>query len=99
MINSKQAYWKHKHSKIKGILFQMHKPCPYLQPFVLCPPTHPYHYPCACVQDYVLNFGLWEKHVDNAWHGGVATIEFCPGAEVWGVIWTLSNDNLKSLDK
>ncbi|XP_042291034.1 gamma-glutamylcyclotransferase-like [Thunnus albacares] len=50
------------------------------------------------LKDYILNFGLWEKHVDNAWHGGVATIEFCPGAEVWGVIWTLSNDNLKSLD-
>uniref|UniRef100_A0A3B5AHC8 Gamma-glutamylcyclotransferase-like n=2 Tax=Stegastes partitus TaxID=144197 RepID=A0A3B5AHC8_9TELE len=50
------------------------------------------------LKDYMLNFGLWEKHVDNAWHGGVATIEFCPGAEVWGVIWTLSNENLTSLD-
>uniref|UniRef100_A0A3Q1CST9 Gamma-glutamylcyclotransferase n=1 Tax=Amphiprion ocellaris TaxID=80972 RepID=A0A3Q1CST9_AMPOC len=50
------------------------------------------------LKDYVLNFGLWERHVDNAWHGGVATIEFCPGAEVWGVIWTLSNENLTSLD-
>ncbi|XP_047461414.1 gamma-glutamylcyclotransferase a [Mugil cephalus] len=51
------------------------------------------------LKDYVLNFGLWEKHVDNAWHGGVATIESCPGAEVWGVIWTLSNENLLSLDE
>lgn len=50
-------------------------------------------------QDYELNFGLWEKHVDNAWHGGVATIEHCPGSEVWGVIWTLSNEDLTSLDK
>uniref|UniRef100_A0A3Q1FGW1 Gamma-glutamylcyclotransferase a n=1 Tax=Acanthochromis polyacanthus TaxID=80966 RepID=A0A3Q1FGW1_9TELE len=50
------------------------------------------------LKDYVLNFGLWERHVDNAWHGGVATIEFCPGAEVWGVIWTVSNENLTSLD-
>ncbi|XP_029022541.1 gamma-glutamylcyclotransferase a [Betta splendens] len=50
------------------------------------------------LKDYELNFGLWERHVDNAWHGGVATIEFCPGAEVWGVIWTLSNEHLTSLD-
>uniref|UniRef100_A0A672YTJ5 Gamma-glutamylcyclotransferase a n=1 Tax=Sphaeramia orbicularis TaxID=375764 RepID=A0A672YTJ5_9TELE len=50
------------------------------------------------LKDYKLNFGLWEEHVDNVWHGGVATIEFCPGAEVWGVIWTLSNKNLTSLD-
>uniref|UniRef100_A0A3B4U9F2 Gamma-glutamylcyclotransferase a n=1 Tax=Seriola dumerili TaxID=41447 RepID=A0A3B4U9F2_SERDU len=50
------------------------------------------------LKDYELNFGLWEQHVENAWHGGVATIEFCPGAEVWGVIWTLSNENLTSLD-
>lgn len=50
------------------------------------------------LKDYELNFGLWEEHVDNVWHGGVATIEFCPGAEVWGVIWTLSNKNLTSLD-
>ncbi|XP_018553573.1 gamma-glutamylcyclotransferase a [Lates calcarifer] len=50
------------------------------------------------LKDYELNFGLWEQHVDNAWHGGVATIESSPGAEVWGVIWTLSNENLTSLD-
>ncbi|TDH04116.1 hypothetical protein EPR50_G00149080 [Perca flavescens] len=50
------------------------------------------------LKDYELNFGLWEKHVDNSWHGGVATIKSCPGAEVWGVIWTLSNENLPSLD-
>uniref|UniRef100_A0A3B5KJX6 Gamma-glutamylcyclotransferase a n=1 Tax=Takifugu rubripes TaxID=31033 RepID=A0A3B5KJX6_TAKRU len=35
---------------------------------------------------------------EHMWHGGVATIEFHPGAEVWGVIWTLSNENLTSLD-
>ncbi|KAF1381612.1 hypothetical protein PFLUV_G00155770 [Perca fluviatilis] len=49
-------------------------------------------------KDYELNFGLWEKHVDNSWHGGVATIKSCPGAEVWGVIWIMSNENLPSLD-
>lgn len=52
-----------------------------------------------CVQDYKLNFGLWDKHADSAWHGGVATIEYHPGAEVWGVVWTLSIENLTSLDK
>ncbi|KAK2921093.1 gamma-glutamylcyclotransferase a [Channa argus] len=51
------------------------------------------------LKDYKLNFGQWEKHGENNWHGGVATVEFCPGAEVWGVIWTLSNDNITSLDK
>lgn len=51
------------------------------------------------VQDYELKFGLWAEHAEPIWHGGVATIEFHPGAEVWGVIWTLSNENLTSLDK
>uniref|UniRef100_A0A672J3V8 Gamma-glutamylcyclotransferase-like n=1 Tax=Salarias fasciatus TaxID=181472 RepID=A0A672J3V8_SALFA len=50
------------------------------------------------LKDYKLNFGLWERQADNAWHGGVATIEPTPGAEVWGVVWTMSNDNLSSLD-
>ncbi|XP_029299835.1 gamma-glutamylcyclotransferase a [Cottoperca gobio] len=50
------------------------------------------------LKDYKLNFGLYEKYVETIWHGGVATIESCPGAEVWGVIWTLSNKNLPSLD-
>ncbi|XP_034455150.1 gamma-glutamylcyclotransferase a [Hippoglossus hippoglossus] len=52
----------------------------------------------ARLKDYKLSFGLWEEHVDNNWHGGVATIEFCPGDEVWGVIWALSDENLRSLD-
>ncbi|XP_074542913.1 gamma-glutamylcyclotransferase a [Halichoeres trimaculatus] len=51
------------------------------------------------LKDYELNFGLWEQHVDNSWHGGVATIQSHPGSDVWGVIWTLSNENLTSLDK
>ncbi|XP_034560349.1 gamma-glutamylcyclotransferase a [Notolabrus celidotus] len=51
------------------------------------------------LKDYELNFGLWEQHVENSWHGGVATIQSVPGSEVWGVIWTLSNENLSSLDK
>ncbi|XP_056154867.1 gamma-glutamylcyclotransferase a isoform X1 [Lampris incognitus] len=50
-------------------------------------------------KDYVLRFGLWEEHVDNQWHGGVATIECSPGGEVWGVVWSISNDHLLSLDE
>ncbi|XP_028317040.1 gamma-glutamylcyclotransferase a [Gouania willdenowi] len=51
------------------------------------------------LKDYELNFGLWKEHVDNSWHGGVATIQYHPGAEVWGVIWSLSIENLASLDR
>ncbi|KAA8585859.1 hypothetical protein FQN60_007428, partial [Etheostoma spectabile] len=67
-------------------------------PLLLSFTSYPVCLCVCCVQDYELNFGLWEKHVDNSWHGGVATIKSCPGAEVWGVIWTLSNENLQSLD-
>lgn len=57
-------------------------------------------YVCLYVwQDYRLNFGLWEKHAEGSWHGGSATIESHPGAEVWGVVWTLDNENLASLDE
>nr|XP_046273464.1 gamma-glutamylcyclotransferase a [Scatophagus argus]XP_046273465.1 gamma-glutamylcyclotransferase a [Scatophagus argus] len=55
-------------------------------------------YTTGRLKDYELNFGLWEKHAESTWHGGVATIESHPGSEVWGVIWTLSNENLASLD-
>ncbi|XP_034016135.1 gamma-glutamylcyclotransferase a [Thalassophryne amazonica] len=50
------------------------------------------------LKDYKLNFGLSEKNEGRIWHGGVATIESCPGAEVWGVIWTLAAENLTTLD-
>uniref|UniRef100_A0A3Q4BU50 Uncharacterized protein n=1 Tax=Mola mola TaxID=94237 RepID=A0A3Q4BU50_MOLML len=50
------------------------------------------------LKDYQFNFGLWDRNAKNIWHGGVATIEYHPGAEVWGVIWALSNENLTSLD-
>ncbi|MED6248228.1 hypothetical protein ATANTOWER_029414, partial [Ataeniobius toweri] len=55
-------------------------------------------YATGRLKDYKLDFGLWEKNVETAWHGGVATIESCPGEEVWGVVWTLSNENLSTLD-
>ncbi|XP_068584649.1 gamma-glutamylcyclotransferase a [Cebidichthys violaceus] len=51
------------------------------------------------LKDHELNFGLCEKSGYTAWHGGVATIASCPGEDVWGVIWTLSNEDLPRLDK
>ncbi|XP_054620415.1 gamma-glutamylcyclotransferase a isoform X2 [Dunckerocampus dactyliophorus] len=51
------------------------------------------------LKDYKLDFGLWGTNVENNWHGGVATIRESPGSEVWGVIWTLNNDNVDSLDE
>nr|XP_057902679.1 gamma-glutamylcyclotransferase a [Doryrhamphus excisus] len=53
----------------------------------------------AQLKDYKLDFGLWGANVGNNWHGGVATIRESPGSEVWGVVWTLNNDNLGSLDE
>ncbi|XP_070970582.1 gamma-glutamylcyclotransferase a isoform X5 [Oncorhynchus clarkii lewisi] len=51
------------------------------------------------LKNYTLNFGLWGEHIDNHWHGGVATIQQKEGGEVWGVVWRMSNDHLASLDK
>lgn len=50
------------------------------------------------LKDYELKFGFWGAEA-SSWHGGVATIEHCPGTEVWGVIWILSKENLSSLDE
>ncbi|XP_037330521.2 gamma-glutamylcyclotransferase a [Pungitius pungitius] len=51
------------------------------------------------LKDHELSFGLCEAIENSIWHGGVATIAPCPGAEVWGVIWTLSSEDLPRLDK
>lgn len=51
------------------------------------------------LKDYALTFGLWEEHVTNQWHGGVANIEARPGEEVWGVVWSMSNEDMASLDQ
>ncbi|XP_062385265.1 gamma-glutamylcyclotransferase a [Sardina pilchardus] len=56
-------------------------------------------YSTGRLKDYALRFGLWGERVQCRWNGGVATIEENPGAEVWGVVWKLSKDNLASLDK
>ncbi|CAL8293673.1 unnamed protein product [Merluccius merluccius] len=50
------------------------------------------------LKDYVMKFGLWGEHVSNRWHGGVASIDFCPGEEVWGVVWSMSDEDRPSLD-
>uniref|UniRef100_A0A1A7XTU1 Gamma-glutamyl cyclotransferase a n=1 Tax=Iconisemion striatum TaxID=60296 RepID=A0A1A7XTU1_9TELE len=50
------------------------------------------------LKDYKLDFGYWGENVQTNWHGGAATIKFSPGAEVWGVIWSLNNETLANLD-
>ncbi|KAK9526855.1 hypothetical protein VZT92_015532 [Zoarces viviparus] len=64
----------------------------------LANPTATFH-TTGRLKDHELNFGLREKIEHTIWHGGVATIASCPGADVWGVIWTLSNEDLPRLDK
>lgn len=51
------------------------------------------------LKDHELKFGFWADNVSSSWHGGAATIESCLGAEVWGVIWTLNNQHLSTLDQ
>lgn len=55
-------------------------------------------YSTGRLKDYELKFGFWADNVSSDWHGGAATIECCPGAEVWGVIWTMRNQHLSTLD-
>ncbi|CAL9691474.1 unnamed protein product [Knipowitschia caucasica] len=50
------------------------------------------------LKDYELKFGYWKDNVSCAWHGGAATIENSPGAEMWGVVWTINKADLSSLD-
>uniref|UniRef100_A0A8C7DQN8 Gamma-glutamylcyclotransferase a n=1 Tax=Oncorhynchus kisutch TaxID=8019 RepID=A0A8C7DQN8_ONCKI len=65
----------------------------------LANPSAIFHCTGRLKQNYTLNFGLWGEHIDNRWHGGVATIEQKEGGEVWGVVWRMSNDHLASLDQ
>ncbi|XP_018610181.1 gamma-glutamylcyclotransferase isoform X1 [Scleropages formosus] len=63
--------------------------------------------PSACfhtigiLKGYALKFGFWGKGFErlNIWHGGVATIEEKKDSEVWGVIWKIGNEHLRTLDK
>uniref|UniRef100_A0A8C6M988 Gamma-glutamylcyclotransferase a n=1 Tax=Nothobranchius furzeri TaxID=105023 RepID=A0A8C6M988_NOTFU len=50
------------------------------------------------LKDYKLRFGFWGENVQSCWHGGSATVEFSPGADVWGVVWSLSDEDLINLD-
>ncbi|XP_062254341.1 gamma-glutamylcyclotransferase [Platichthys flesus] len=52
----------------------------------------------AMLKDYKLEFGNHKGLASVRWHGGVATIEHCPGEEVWGVVWRVDNSDLESLD-
>ncbi|XP_046899428.1 gamma-glutamylcyclotransferase-like isoform X2 [Hypomesus transpacificus] len=52
----------------------------------------------AKLKDYKLVFGNWKGLASDRWHGGVATIEFSPGNEVWGVVWRMNMSDLESLD-
>lgn len=48
----------------------------------------------AMLKDHELDFRLPSKR----WHGCAATVIPCPGKRVWGVLWELKNEDLKSLD-
>ncbi|XP_076868249.1 gamma-glutamylcyclotransferase [Brachyhypopomus gauderio] len=53
----------------------------------------------AKLQDYKLAFGNHKGQVSRRWHGGVATIEPRPGAEVWGLVWRMNTPDLENLDR
>ena len=50
---------------------------------------------CARLADHALTF-TWDS---QKWRGGVGHIEPSAGAEVWGVLWDVSDRNLKRLDR
>ncbi|XP_051576199.1 gamma-glutamylcyclotransferase-like [Myxocyprinus asiaticus] len=55
-------------------------------------------YCVARLKDYKLAFGNHKGLKSLRWHGGVATIEYSPGDEVWGVVWRMNISDLESLD-
>uniref|UniRef100_A0A671LF70 Gamma-glutamylcyclotransferase-like n=1 Tax=Sinocyclocheilus anshuiensis TaxID=1608454 RepID=A0A671LF70_9TELE len=56
-------------------------------------------YCVAKLKDYKLVFGNHKGLASQRWHGGVATIEHCPGDDVWGVVWRMNMSDLESLDR
>nr|XP_057909475.1 gamma-glutamylcyclotransferase b [Doryrhamphus excisus] len=52
----------------------------------------------AVLKDYKLVFGNHKGLASERWHGGVATVEYSPGNEVWGVVWRMNQSDLESLD-
>uniref|UniRef100_A0A3B3RIR7 Gamma-glutamylcyclotransferase b n=1 Tax=Paramormyrops kingsleyae TaxID=1676925 RepID=A0A3B3RIR7_9TELE len=53
------------------------------------------------LKGYALKFGLWGELMENetAWQGGVATIKEQKDSEVWGVVWKISSEDRRNLDK
>ncbi|PZC76375.1 hypothetical protein B5X24_HaOG204742 [Helicoverpa armigera] len=51
-------------------------------------------YSAAKLKDYRLDFNMQTE----AWQGAVATIVEDEGKEVWGAVWTISNDQMHHLD-
>ena len=47
-------------------------------------------------QDYCLGFGSFPE-IQNRWNGGAASILSSAGAEVWGVVWCISNNEEECL--
>ena len=48
----------------------------------------------ARLADHKLAFDRYSFH----WEGGVADVVPAPGNEVWGLLWTLSPDDMRALD-
>jgi gamma-glutamylcyclotransferase (GGCT)/AIG2-like uncharacterized protein YtfP len=49
----------------------------------------------ARLDDYRLTF-VWDS---PGWGGGVATVEAAPDDHVWGVLWDLTDEHVRSLDE
>jgi cation transport regulator ChaC len=49
----------------------------------------------ARLDDHRLTF-VWDS---PGWGGGVATVEAATGDHVWGVLWDLTDEHVKSLDE
>jgi hypothetical protein len=49
----------------------------------------------ARLDDHRLTF-VWDS---PGWGGGVATVEGAKGDHVWGVLWDLTDEHVKSLDR
>lgn len=53
----------------------------------------------AKLNDYRLGFANNQYGPSKLWHGATATIIPDKGNHLWGAVWTLSIDHLKSLDR
>lgn len=48
---------------------------------------------------FLEGFTLSFTRYSNNWNGGVADVIASPGKRVWGLVWRLSDSDLKSLDR